>query len=78
MKDLLKNIDVVNASSKVVDLVMDLGLLIDCVVADLGRIRETCNKIQTKSDTQTAEWEAGSESITRSTELEKTYENIKK
>lgn len=35
IKDLLKQINVVHASSDIVDLVMDLGLLIDCVVADL-------------------------------------------
>lgn len=41
IKDLLKQIDVVHASLEVTDLVMDLGMLIDCVVADLTRIRET-------------------------------------
>lgn len=58
IKDLLKQIDVVHASPEVADLVIDLGLLIDCVVANLTPIREASNKIQTKSETQIAEWEA--------------------
>lgn len=71
IKDLLKKIYVVQASLEVADLVMDLGLLIDCVVADLTRIREASSKIQSKSETQTAEWEATTESIAKSVELEK-------
>lgn len=57
---------------------MDLGLLINCVVADLTRIREASNKIQSKSQTQTAEWEASTKSIVKSDELEKASEKNKK
>lgn len=53
-------------------------MLIDCVVADLTRIREASNKIQSKSETQTEEWEATTESIVKSVELEKAYEKNKK
>lgn len=78
IKYLLKQIDLVHASSEIADLVMDLGLLIDYVVADLGRIREASNKIQSKSETQTAKWKVASESIAKSADLEKTSEKNKK
>lgn len=77
IKDLLKQIDIMHASPEVTDLIMDLGLLIDCVVVDLNRIREALNKIQNKSDTQTAEWEAATKSIAKSMELEKASEKNK-
>lgn len=78
IKDLLKQIDVVHASSDVANLVMDLGMLIDCVVVNLSRIKEASNKIQSKSETQAIEWEATSESIAKSAELEKASEKNKK
>lgn len=52
--------------------------MIDCVIVDLGQIREASNKIQSKSETQTVKWEAAAESISKSTELEKTSEKNKK
>lgn len=53
-------------------------MLIDCVVTGLSRIREASNKIQSKSETQIAEWEATSEPVTKSAELEKASEKNKK
>lgn len=51
IKDLLKQVDVAHGSLEVTDLAMDLGLLIDYIVAYLNLIREASNKIQNKSGT---------------------------
>lgn len=78
IKELLKQIDVVHASPEVACLVMDLRMLIDCIITDLTRIREASNKIQSKLETQTDEWEAVTESIAKNAELEKAFEKNKK
>ncbi|XP_050896158.1 uncharacterized protein LOC127102877 [Lathyrus oleraceus] len=45
IKDLFKQVNVLNASIEVADVIMDLGFLINQVVAELNRIREASNKI---------------------------------
>lgn len=54
IRDLLKQVDVVTASTEVADVIMDMGLLIDHVVAELNCIREASNKIHNKLETQAA------------------------
>lgn len=71
IKDLLKQVDVLNASPEVADVIMDLGLLIDQVVMELNCIREASNKIQNKSETQAAKWDAATESTAKVVELER-------
>lgn len=71
IKDLLKQIGILNASLKAVDVIKDLGLLIDQVVVELNHIREVSNKIQNKSETQAAEWDAATKSTAKVAELEK-------
>ncbi|XP_050876613.1 uncharacterized protein LOC127080326 [Lathyrus oleraceus] len=78
IKDLLKQADILNASLEVADIIMDLGLMIDQVVAELNRIREASNKIHDKLETQAAEWDATAESIAKVAELEKGSEKNKK
>lgn len=51
INDLLKQVDVLNASLEVADVIMDLGLLIDQGIVELNRIREASNKILNKSKT---------------------------
>lgn len=70
----MKQVDVLNASPEVANVIMDLELLIDQVVAKLNRIREASNKNQNKSETQSAEWDADTESITKVAELKKGFE----
>ena len=78
IKDLLKKVDVLTASPEVADVIMDLGLLIDQVIAEPNCIREALNKIHNKSETQSAEWEASNESTAKVVELENGFEQKKK
>lgn len=50
---------------------MELGLLVDQITIDLHLIKDTSIKIQNKTETQAAEWEAATESTTRVAKLEK-------
>lgn len=51
IKDLLKQVDILNASPEFADVMMDMGLLIDQVIAELNHIMGTSNKIHNKSET---------------------------
>lgn len=78
IKYLLKQVDVLNTSPEVADVIMDLGLPIDQVISELNRIREASNKIHNKSETQAYEWDATTESTAKVVELEKSSEHNKK
>ncbi|XP_050915494.1 uncharacterized protein LOC127130548 [Lathyrus oleraceus] len=64
IKNLLKQVDILTNSLEVTDVIMELGLLIDQIIADLQRIKDASTKIQNKIETKAAEWEAGNESTT--------------
>ena len=51
IKNLLKQDDILCSPPEVVDVVIELGSLIDQVTADLNRKRETKNRIQNKQET---------------------------
>lgn len=68
INDLLKQVDILTTPPEIVDIVMELGLLVGQVIADLNHKREVSNKIQNKTDTQTTEWDAA---INKVAELEK-------
>lgn len=70
IKDLLKSVDILNTSSEVVDIIMDLGLLINQITADLHHVKDASTKIRSKIEAHMIEWEDATESTTRVAELE--------
>lgn len=71
IKDLLKQVDILTTPPEIVDIVMELGLLIDKVSANLNRKSEVLNKIKNKTNSQTAEWVSVTKPTNKVSELEK-------
>ncbi|XP_050879019.1 uncharacterized protein LOC127082824 [Lathyrus oleraceus] len=78
LKKLLKQVNVLEASAEVGSFVMELMTLIDLATADLLRQRDLTNQISSKSETQTAEWDAVSTSTDKVSRLQKLSETYVK
>ncbi|XP_050909167.1 uncharacterized protein LOC127122938 [Lathyrus oleraceus] len=65
INDLLKRVDILTTSLEVVDVIIEIGLLIDQITTDLHCIKYASTKIQNKTETQAAKWEVVTESTTR-------------
>ena len=48
IKDLLKWVNILTTSPEVIDVIVEIGLLIDQIIADLHRIKDASTKIQKK------------------------------
>ncbi|XP_050876674.1 uncharacterized protein LOC127080398 [Lathyrus oleraceus] len=78
LKKLLKQVNVLEASAEVGSFVMELMTLIDLATADLLCQRDLTNQISSKSETQTAEWDAVSTSTNKVSRLQKLSETYVK
>ncbi|XP_050918547.1 uncharacterized protein LOC127135974 [Lathyrus oleraceus] len=74
LKKLLKQVNVLETSAEIGSFVMELMTLIDLATADLHRQRDLTAQISSKSETQTAEWDAVSTSTDKVSKLQKLSE----
>ncbi|XP_050883070.1 uncharacterized protein LOC127086363 [Lathyrus oleraceus] len=76
LKKILKQVNVLEASVEVGSFVMELMTLIDLATADLHRQRDLTHQISSKSETQTAEWDAvatSTDKVSKLQQLSETY-----
>lgn len=52
IKDLLKQVDILNISQEVADVIVKLGILVDQVCADILHKQAVSNEIEKKQETQ--------------------------